>query len=416
MKKTILIAAASSGSGKTTITMGLLRAIARKGYDVQPFKCGPDYIDPQYHHIACSKASINLDIWMNGEDAVSRIVSASTADINIIEGAMGLYDGADGMTGSAAHVAETVGAEVVLVVDGQSMAHSVAPLLYGYMHWRPRTNVRAIIFNNVGSIRHEQALRRAAQEVGIECLGCIPRQKTLYSPSRHLGLDILEQDRIASLAEQVAEQIEAHVNLEWLVENISPTPYRERKDCNEQTPVKTLYMARDEAFNFIYAETIQLLSKDYRIKYFSPLRNECVGEDADAIYLPGGYPELFLDSLGRSFRTMRSLQTSKARIVAECGGMMYLSRAIDGVHMVGLLPWSATMEGAHLHLGYRSLNWKGTELRGHEFHYSSLIDAPQSSATLLNAQGTPVDTLFYMNDNIIASYVHWSPSSLSILF
>ena len=181
MKKAFLIAAASSGSGKTTLTIGLLRALRNKGYKVQHFKCGPDYIDPLYHRIACDRDSVNLDTWMQSEQDVKQVFQrySQDADICIVEGVMGLYDGADGIRGSSAEVAELLGIPVVLVINARSMAHSIAPILKGYLTYRPATQIAGVIFNNVGSPRHEQMLRRAAEEVGMPVIGAVPRMKEL---------------------------------------------------------------------------------------------------------------------------------------------------------------------------------------------------------------------------------------------
>lgn len=207
MKNAILIAAASSGSGKTTLTIGLLRAFRNRGLRVQPFKCGPDYIDPQYHQIACGVDSVNLDIWMSGREHVRELFGhySLDADISIVEGVMGLYDGADGMAGSSADVAELLDIPVVLVVNARSMAHSIAPLLQGYLNYRPATRIAGVILNNVGSPRHEEMLRQAAREVGMPVLGVLPRMKELYVPSRHLGLDLSEREKISKLAQSVAD-------------------------------------------------------------------------------------------------------------------------------------------------------------------------------------------------------------------
>lgn len=207
MKNAILIAAASSGSGKTTLTIGLLRAFRNRGLRVQPFKCGPDYIDPQYHQIACGVDSVNLDIWMSGREHVRELFGhySLDADISIVEGVMGLYDGADGMAGSSAEVAELLDIPVVLVVNARSMAHSIAPLLQGYLSYRPATRIAGVILNNVGSPRHEEMLRQAAREVGMPVLGVLPRMKELYVPSRHLGLDLSEREKISKLAQSVAD-------------------------------------------------------------------------------------------------------------------------------------------------------------------------------------------------------------------
>lgn len=209
MKQAFLIAGISSGSGKTTVTIGILRALKEKGIRVQPFKCGPDYIDTQYHQIACGEASVNLDTWMAGKEHVKGLFErySADADVSIVEGVMGLYDGADGMQGSSAEVAELLDIPVILVVNCKSMAHSLAPLLYGYLHYRPETQIAGVILNNVGSQRHEEMLLRACEEVGMPVLGVMPRVKGLYAPSRHLGLDISEQHRISELAQLAADSL-----------------------------------------------------------------------------------------------------------------------------------------------------------------------------------------------------------------
>jgi cobyrinic acid a,c-diamide synthase len=422
MKTAFLIAAASSGSGKTTITIGLLRALRNKGYKVQPFKCGPDYIDPLYHRIACGRDSVNLDTWMQSEQDVKLAFQrySQDADICIVEGVMGLYDGADGIRGSSAEVAELLGIPVVLIINARSMAHSIAPILKGYLTYRPATQIAGVIFNNVGSSRHEQMLRRAAEEVGMPVIGAIPRMKELYSPSRHLGLDISETERINQLAEKVAEIIQ---NSQFTIHN-SQLPLRSRFQLappsaffNPQSSLFTpapakagrIFIARDAAFNFLYRQTIDYLRERGEIHFFSPLANETVPQDADLIFLPGGYPEFFLPQLSESHATMESLRQTRARIWAECGGMMYLSKGIDDTDMTGLLPFRTTMQNARLHLGYRTMKIDGKEFRGHEFHYSNIMGTPPpSDVQLCDAQGQPVETGFYIFDNIYAGYTHWN--------
>ncbi len=405
-KKVFLIAAASSGSGKTTLTIGLLRALRNKGYRVQPFKCGPDYIDPLYHRIACERDSVNLDTWMQSEEVVKRTFRrySQDADVCIVEGVMGLYDGADGIRGSSAEVAELLGIPVVLVINARSMAHSIAPILKGYLTYRPDTQIAGVIFNNVGSPHHEQMLRHAAEEVGMPVIGSIPRMRELYSPSRHLGLDISETDRISQLAEKVAEVIEPLVNPLF---GESPA-FSYQLPASDPAPDRLIYVARDAAFNFMYRQTIDYLCERGKVRFFSPLANETVPEDADMIFLPGGYPELFLSQLSKSQATMESLRQTHARIWAECGGMMYLSEGIDNTDMSGLLPFRTTMQDARLHLGYRSMKAGGKELRGHEFHYSRIMGTPpKSDIRLYDAQGQPVTTGFYIHNNIYAGYTHW---------
>ena len=410
MKTAFLIAAASSGSGKTTLTIGLLRALRNKGYKVQPFKCGPDYIDPLYHRIACGRDSVNLDTWMQPEQDVKQVFQrySQDADICIVEGVMGLYDGADGMRGSSAEVAELLGIPVILVINARSMAHSIAPILKGYLTYRPATQIAGVIFNNVGSPRHEQMLRRAAEEVGMPVIGAIPRMKELYSPSRHLGLDISETERINLLAEKVAEVIN---NEQLIINNYQPSTLNFNTDSKLSTlnyKLSEIYIARDAAFNFLYRQTIDYLCERGEVHFFSPLANETVPQDANLVFLPGGYPEFFLPQLSQSHATMESLRQTRARVWAECGGMMYLSEGIDETDMTGLLPFRTTMQGARLHLGYRSMIIGGKELRGHEFHYSSIMGTPPpSDIQLLDAQGQPVETGFYIHGNIYAGYTHW---------
>ena len=416
MKTAFLIAAASSGSGKTTLTIGLLRALHNKGYKVQPFKCGPDYIDPLYHRIACDRDSVNLDTWMQSEQNVQKAFQhySQDADICIVEGVMGLYDGADGIKGSSAEVAEILGIPVILVINARSMAHSIAPILKGYLTYRPATRIAGVIFNNVGSSRHEKILRQAAAEVGMPVIGAIPRMKELYAPSRHLGLDISETEKISQLAEKVAEAlsptfIDTMLKFQgsrfWIQDS---TLNSQLSTFNSEPQRGLIYIARDAAFNFLYRQTIDYLRSQGEVHYFSPLANETVPQDASLILLPGGYPEFFLPQLSKSHATMESLRQTKARIWAECGGMMYLTEGIDDTDMAGLLPFRTTMQGARLHLGYRMMKISGKELRGHEFHYSSIMGTPPpSDIQLYDAQENPVDTGFYIQGNVYAGYTHW---------
>lgn len=431
MKQAFLIAAASSGSGKTTLTLGILRALAEQGLRVQPFKCGPDYIDPQYHAIACGVESVNLDPWMNGEDGVKAAFArySKDCDVAVVEGVMGLFDGADGMRGSSAEVAELLHLPVILVIDARSMAFSAAPLLYGYKHFRPEVNIAGVIFNKVGSDRHYSLLRQAAEAAGVPCLGYVPRNKSLYAPSRHLGLDLSEKGRIKELAGQVAQSLRQYVPVfgdfarsscifastafqggsagsSLLGTPAAPTlpSQQEQEQPFASTDAKgSVYVAHDEAFNFIYRESLDKLSQIGTLHFFSPLADEPVGPEATLVYLPGGYPEFFLPQLAASQRTMESLRNTKARIIAECGGMMYLGQSIDDYPMAGLLPVSTTMQEAHLHLGYKTYDCHGHTLRGHEFHYSDYSDpVPQDHFLPFTKDGK----------DIFASYIHWSPESL----
>lgn len=422
MAKAYMIAATSSGCGKTTLTMGILRALTRRGIAVQPCKTGPDYIDTQYHHIASGRPSYNLDVWMNGIEGTRAIChqlcSCPDVDTVLVEGAMGMYDGANGMRGSCGELAELLHLPVILVVNARSMAHSLAPLLYGYTHYRSETRIAGVILNNVGSDRHLAMLHKAAAEVGVTVLGHLPRLPELQAPSRHLGLDISQREQIDNLANRVADAVEAHIDLSLFCPgakaNHRPTP-----PASHMMPRgnMNIYVARDDAFNFIYQESLERLSLLGQVHFFSPLADEGVPADADVVYLPGGYPEFYLPQLAASLRTQQSLHHTRARILAECGGMMYLGRHIDEYAMAGLLPLDTTMRDMRLHLGYRQATLPdGTQLRGHEFHYSHIQRADITSAlTLSNAEGQPVDTALYISDKVCASYTHWSPVSLVAL-
>lgn len=412
--KGYLIGAASSGSGKTTLTIGILRALSRRGIAVQPCKCGPDYIDTQYHKIACGKGSYNIDPWMGLE------VAETVCHPLLVEGCMGLFDGAVGSRGSNAEIAGSLHLPVILVVNARSMAHSAAPLLYGYLHYKP-VEYAGVIYNNVGSSRHEEMLSETAREVGMRVLGFIPRQRDIEMPSRHLGLDLLERERISVLADRVADLVEEHTDLLQLwSENTRKEEVQQEGECGNEGRTEAaatrIYVARDDAFSFLYQETIDRLREKGTVRYFSPLANEPVPEDADIVYLPGGYPELFLAQLAQSTQTMESLRRSRAKILAECGGMMYLGQEMDGTKTAGLLPICTTMKNAHLHLGYRQFcGAEGHILRGHEFHYSSIIEPEKCAIAdkpFSDARGKATETLLFRSGRIVASYVHWSPRAI----
>ena len=394
--------------------MGLLRLFKRQGLRVQPFKCGPDYIDTQFHAIAAGQPSVNLDPWMQGAEEMRRIYDryAREADICVVEGAMGLFDGYDRDTGSAAEVARLLDLPVVLVVAARSVAFSVAPLLYGFRHFDERLRIEGVIFNEVGSAKHEAMLRQAAEAAGVRCLGCVPRVASLQMPSRHLGLTLTEQERMNEMADRVADVLESLPSL--------PTGSAGKEPVVGASPrwQATLhsYIARDACFSFCYQTTIDALAALGEVSFFSPLANEPVPDEASFIYLPGGYPELFAEQLAVSTVTMASLRLHAERgtqMIAECGGMMYLGRSIEtdeprSYPMCGLLPLDTTMQGARLQLGYRQCSLDGIALRGHEFHYSRLstCDLP-SIAQQSRPTGEPTDTLLMRQGSILAGYTHW---------
>ena len=422
MEAHLLIGAASSGSGKTTLTLGLLRALKRRSLRVQPFKCGPDYIDTHHHETASGRTSVNLDSFMMSDGHIRELYRRYTSDVDVAvtEGVMGLFDGYDAMRGSSAEIASLLRIPVVLVVNARSTAYSVAPLLYGFRNFRKELNVVGAIFNFVSSDNHYAFLRQACKDAGVEALGYLPKQAEIEIPSRHLGLSLEKDVCMESFADRIADLVEAHIDVDRLlslasVKEEQPEIHAEEGRISVPDRLR-IAVARDPAFNFLYAENLRLLSSLGKVVYFSPLRDKELPE-ADFVYLPGGYPEFYLPELSANDTLRKSIHSfveAGGRMLAECGGMMYLCESIVDTEgkrypMVGLLPQSATMERMRLRLGYRTLHYKGQTLFGHEFHYSRIVpqDRPLLSvAESFTATGHLVDTPLYRYKNLLAGYTH----------
>lgn len=421
MQSHLLIGAASSGSGKTTFTLGLLRALKNRSLRVQPFKCGPDYIDTRHHRMAAGSPSINLDRYMMSDLHVRDLYARYTAgaDVAVTEGVMGLFDGYDGMQGSSAEIACMLQIPVVLIVNAKSTAYSVAPLLYGFKHFNKSIKVVGAVFNFVASENHYSYLKQACEDAGVEALGYLPKRADVEIPSRHLGLSLDEDFCFEEFADRVAELVEKHVNIDRLLEltsvseSIHSPLERGQRVCH--LPLRTA-VARDAAFNFVYEENIRYLHSLGEVVYFSPLKDASLPE-ADFVYFPGGYPELYLAALSANkpmFESVRRYAEGGGRLLAECGGMMYLSDEIrdkDGTAypMAGILHQSATMENMKLRLGYRTLVYRDFRLKGHEFHYSRLAEQKNplpSCAVAYTAKGVETDTPLYRLKNVLAGYTH----------
>lgn len=419
MNPQLLIGAASSGSGKTTFTMGLLRALKMRGLLVQPFKCGPDYIDTQFHALAAGKSSINLDTYMASEAHVRYLYRkyGKEADVCVAEGVMGLFDGYQRMQGSSAEIAGLLGIPIVLVVSARSTAYSVAPLIYGFKHFNPSLRIAGVVFNQVSSLSHFSYLKDACTDAGVECLGYLPASEGLKIPSRHLGLTLSAKQAMEIQIGKAAELINEHVDIDRLLQvcTCAFPEIAESKPLPGNTGLR-IAVAYDEAFNFVYRENLARFAELGEVTCFSPLAGKTLPE-ADLIYLPGGYPELFARRLQNRRKLMEALKNyaeNGGKILAECGGMMYLTRSLTvrkggpTYEMAGVLPLDATMEGARLHLGYRRIQYKELELRGHEFHYSDLVepDALPSVARQFNVKDMEVKTSLYRYKNVIAGYTH----------
>ncbi|WP_336525870.1 cobyrinate a,c-diamide synthase [Bacteroides acidifaciens] len=409
-KSSFLIAAASSGSGKTTLSLGLMNALSRRGMTVQPFKCGPDYIDTQYHSLATGRSSINLDLFMSTEKHVKEIYSryGADSDVNIVEGVMGMFDGYERMAGSSAELAEKLNIPVILLVNAASTAFSVAATIYGFIRFRKNVKVVGVIFNRVASENHYAFLKDACAETGVPSLGYIRKNDALKTPSRHLGLSLDSVTEIERFINAAAEEVERNIDIESLL-SLAEVDSEEPQRYKTVVDDKVVAVAKDEAFNFIYPVNIEAFRS--RIVYFSPLRDTSL-PDADMIYLPGGYPELFADELERNSGMRKAINEyaeSGGRILAECGGMIYLTEEIDGKRMCGVFPLKTTMEDARLTLGYRKVNFPELNIRGHEFHYSHTVPAREnipSMAQQFNVKGTLVATPVYRYRNTFAGYTH----------
>ncbi len=409
-KSSFLIAAASSGSGKTTLSLGLMNALSRRGMTVQPFKCGPDYIDTQYHSLATGRSSINLDLFMSTEKHVKEIYSryGADSDVNIVEGVMGMFDGYERMAGSSAELAEKLNIPVILLVNAASTAFSVAATIYGFIRFRKNVKVVGVIFNRVASENHYAFLKDACAETGVPSLGYIRKNDALKTPSRHLGLSLDSVTEIERFINAAAEEVERNIDIETLL-SLTEVDSEEPQRYKTVVDDKVVAVAKDEAFNFIYPVNIEAFRS--RIVYFSPLRDTSL-PDADMIYLPGGYPELFADELERNSGMRKAINEyaeSGGRILAECGGMIYLTEEIDGKRMCGVFPLKTTMEDARLTLGYRKVNFPELNIRGHEFHYSHTVPARENipyMAQQFNVKGTLVATPVYRYRNTFAGYTH----------
>ena len=419
-RKAFLIAAPASGSGKTTIARGLMALLTSKGYRVQPFKCGPDYIDTKFHTAVCGRPSINLDTFMATPEHVCELFAhyGQDADICIVEGMMGLFDGYDRDRGSSAEIARVLDIPVVLVVDAKSAAYSMAPLLSGFINFRKDVHIAGIIFNKVGSERHYQMLQEVCSDLDIECFGYLPKDNVLEQGSRYLGLDYSKLPESKALT----ELIERHLEWESLIklsvrrgrtQSSLPTD-SEFAPCGQ----KTLIARNAESFSFIYQENIDRFE---HVSFFDPETEVPDLEDVGLLYLPGGYPEKHLDALVRNEACRRAIKDFAARggrIQAECGGMMYLCEKIvsdDGTYpMCGVLPYTITARQADrkLSLGYRRFMFDGKEYRGHEFHYTQFMVSgitnplQHSACQVYNARGESVDTPVLKYKNVLASYTH----------
>lgn len=398
MQRRFVIAGTSSGAGKTTITLGLLAAFKKKGYVVQGFKCGPDYIDPSYHTAVTGRKSRNIDTWMLSHDVATDVFieGSEGADLSIIEGVMGFYDGKRPETneGSTAEISLLLQAPVILVVNIGSMARSAAAIVKGYQLLDPSVHIAGVIVNQAGSVGHYELCKKAIeQECKIPVIGYLKKGDVPSIPARHLGLiPAIERGELNSFFEQLGEVIGEQVNLEALLQMTEHVPTLTRKtelfSRKEEKAEVTIAVAYDSAFNFYYQENLKLLQlAGAQLRFFSPLAGEVIPENADGLYIGGGFPEEFAEELAENKELKEQLASfikDGFPVFAECGGYMYLTKGITTTDnksfpMVGVIPGSVKMGKKLAALGYREITSlhesiilpKGEKARGHEFHYST---------------------------------------------
>ena len=418
MKNAFLIAAPSSNSGKTIITLGLIKALRDKGLKIQPFKCGPDYIDPMHHAQVAGCSSYNLDLWMSDEDHVKAIFQTQmqNADLGVVEGVMGLFDGAKRDKGSSAEIAQLIDLPVVLIVNAAATAYSVAPLLYGFKNFNTHVKVKGVIFNCVSGESHYQFLKEAAEDAGVVSLGYVPKDERLALESRHLGLSLTDTSNMMKAVEASAALIDKYVDLNQLL-SISSKDFNAYKfEVKDKiNGLLRFAIAHDEAFNFMYPANVDALKQIGEVMYFSPLHDNKIPE-CDLLWFPGGYPELYADQLATNkdmLNAIKQFEKKGGKLIAECGGMMYLGQSVElkdgSAHqMLGLFDYETSLKNMKLKLGYRSVDVENETFKGHEFHYSLITKdcAEQAKVTSKTARGTKIDMPIYRSENCWSSYFH----------
>jgi cobyrinic acid a,c-diamide synthase len=433
-ERRMVIAGTGSGVGKTTLTIGVMAALMKKGLTVQGFKCGPDYIDPSYHTAVTKRASRNLDSWMLTKDLVLDIFKHGSqgSDISIIEGVMGFFDGKSPETneGSTAEISMIMKSPVLLVVNCESMARSAAAIVKGFQLFAKGPNIVAVIANKVGSEGHFQLVKKAIeQECHVPVIGYLKRELDIEIPERHLGLiPSMERGELDSFFDKLGTLVSETVDIDRLLELAFAEPLEASRKSSifekQRDHLVKVAVAKDSAFNFYYPENLEIMeAKGIEIVYFSPLADEEVPEDVDGLYIGGGFPEEFAQDLACNLKAKRSVKQaieSGLPTLAECGGFMYLTEFIETTdkkrfEMAGVIPGSVRMQTKLAALGYREITGQNANFiledmsaRGHEFHYSTFHtleeDVPYAYETIgmrgANKEG-------YLLHNLAAGYTHF---------
>jgi len=432
----ILLAGTSSDVGKTTVVLGLMRALRNRGLKVQGYKAGPDYIDTAFHTFATDVSSRNLDTWMLEEDVIKSLVGkhSKNADIAIMEGVMGMYDGADvkSLEGSSAHLAKMTGTPVILVINGGGVAASAAAMVLGFKMFDPDVQVKGVIVNKVSGEHHYNLIKEAIEHhVGITCLGYLKKNENISLKSRHLGLiPSVEVKALDDKINEVANMIEETCDIEGIMsvaESAQPFEYTGNNEAEKQLKIG---VPLDHAFNFYYQDNIDLLEQmGCEIIHFSPISDEKVPDNIDGLYIGGGFPEVFAKDLSDNLSMKQSIKHLIERglpTYAECGGLMYLTSYItnlknESFEMVGVFENGSKMTERLQRFGYvevstnrpTPLGKEGLEFKAHEFHRSVVLTEPNQLDHLMSydikkAKKLPVKTwqCGYMKYNCLGAYPH----------
>ncbi len=428
----MVIAGTGSGVGKTTLTIGLMAAFKKRGLKVQGFKCGPDYIDPTYHTAVTGRPSRNLDSWMLSHDTVKEVLvkGSSGADLSIIEGVMGFYDGKEATSnrGSTAEISLLTQSPVLLVVNCQSMARSAAAIVKGFQTFSEGVNIVGVIANKVGSDGHFRLVREAVeQECGIPVIGYLKREDQIEIPERHLGLvPSVERGELDGLFDYLAERVEGTIDLEKLLQ-LAEAPALQISSSLFTTKVEKkvarIAIAKDAAFHFYYPENIELLEAyGAECLPFSPLAGEPVPDGVDGLYIGGGFPEEFAAELTERKKVMESIRSailSGMPTLAECGGFMYLTEELETTDgrvfpMTGMIPGRVKMQKKLAALGYREVTGNegnfllgaGEQAKGHEFHYSTFEPKADFNPAYVSKGLRGTKSEGYARESLVAGYTH----------
>jgi len=427
----LIVAAPRSGAGKTTVTLGLLAALKRRGLAVQAAKAGPDYIDPAFHQAATGRKSVNLDSWAMRPSLLDALVveAASRADMLVIEGVMGLFDGIDaaaGRTGSTADLAARFVLPVLLVIDVSGQSQSAAALVRGFVTHDPEVKIGGVVLNRVGSERHRKFVADAIAASGIPVLGSVPRDEMIALPERHLGLvQAGEHGDLAERLDRLAAIAETHLDLDRILRLAVPPHLAEAKQATALPPPGSrIALAQDAAFTFVYPHVLDGWRRaGAEIVAFSPLADEPPPKDCDSCWLPGGYPELHAGRLAgaHKFRDGLARFAATRPVHGECGGYMVLGEVLedaDGIShpMAGLLGHATSFARRKLHLGYREatlladspIGRAGSRLRGHEFHYAALVATcnDEPLVELADGQGQRLGTSGSWRGHVTGTFFH----------